>query len=534
MLNSSKIFKFIPKLFSKKGNSFLVSIYNPYSPDLYQVENNGDVTNFIPVPAREQKRQRGRKIFSFLANTDFTFDTIDISKNIPDDEVEDALYGIIYEELDNSIEYHIVFDEIKKGENEKGEFRTFNIFIIDPNIAQYVSSTISRTIKYIDRVYPLPLLFKSIYKFSAILDRTECFIYTYRDGTSFNLFINGELIYTKALIFSTINFFEKFVELTEEEISYPEFCKIVTIENILLSKNKYRSALTKSFFSLFDEINDIINYIKRNFSIEKIDNLYYSSNIGNILGLAEYSRTSVAEHSFNGFLNEFSVKFPEGLDEIHYLVYLTYQLNSSRNIYLTVLKPPLPFYERQSGKLILATVGSVFLSILYPWYNYHMTHFLNINIEKKRESIILIREKYNDRKAELDKYDAEISKVKSEFDIHKKRFDDKFNLLNDIYQKRVSYTMKGAEILKFTISLNSHKVLVSTIQYSQDEAKDKIQGSFKLDILATDDIYITNLLKYLIKEREIYTDNIELDRGIDHYRAKLKILDSINLGASEQ
>gem|GEM_PF-2746624 len=528
--NKSKIFEWFSKFSFKNKGNFNVSIYNPYAPDLYRIDNIGDSTTFTPVPSKFQKPERGRKVFSFVANTDFTFDTIDISKNIPTDEVEDALYSIIYEELDNSIRYYIIFDEIKKNEDDKSEFRTFNIFIIDPNIAQYLSSIITRSIKYIDRIYSLPLLFKSIYKFSAILDRTECFIYTYRDGTSFNLFINGELLYTKALTFSTMLFFEKFTEILEENLEYSEFCKIITIEDILLSNKRYRSALTKSLNLIFDEIYDIINYIKRNFSIDKIDNLYYSSNIGNILGMAEYSRTIIAEHSFNGFLNEFSVKFPDGLDEIHYLVYLTYQLNSSETIYLTFLKPPLPLFERPSGKLIFTTSASMFISILYPWYNYHTAHFLNIEIEKKRNSIVNLKEQYNQKKSELSNIEIELSKIKDNFIVQKNKFEDSFQLLNYIYKKRIEYTMKGGEILKITEKLNYYNVLVSSIQYIKSPDN---KNYFYFELVANEDAYITALLKDLIKEREIYTDQIEFDKNVDRYRSKLKILDFNNIGVSK-
>ena len=376
-----------------------VRTYNPYSSGLYRVKTVGSEKSFEPIVGGRKKYSKSSKILSFLSNSDFVFETLEINKNIPDDEVEEAIYNIVYEELDNSIEYHIVFDEIKKrGDDNQSEYREFNIFIVEPNILKYLSSTINHSIKYIDRLYPIPLLFKSLYKYSEEYERVECFVYIHRDGTSFNLFVHGELLYSKALNFSTIIFFEYFKEYFDgKNILYTDFQKIITNEERLFENAKNRRALTKSLQHFFEEISDVINYIKRSFNIEVIDNIYYSSKFGKILGMADYSEALIGEHSFDSFLSEFSIPFPDNIDEIHYLLYLTYQLKKEKNIYLDILKPPPSFITRPTGKLVLSTVGAVFLSLLYPLFQEYKAYVLEKEIAEKKLIEMRLKNKFLER-----------------------------------------------------------------------------------------------------------------------------------------
>jgi hypothetical protein len=417
-----------------------------------------------------------------------------------------------------------MFDEIKHSDDEKREYREFNIFIVDPNIARYMANSISKTIKYIDNLYPIPLLFKSLYKFSGITDRAECFIYTYRDGTSFNLFKNGELIYSKLLTFSTIIFFEKFEEFFENKIQYGDFQKIVTEEDRFFENKKHRVALTKTLHLLFDEVFDVINYVKRSFNLEVIDNIYYSSKIGKILGVAEYSKSLVGEHSFDGFLNEFSIKFPNNIDEIHYLLYLTHQLNRDKHIYLDILKAPPSFFSRPSGTLLLVATGSITLSLLYPLYNYYQLFFVEEKIAEKSIIEKNLKADYLERKAILETIKKEISSLEKEENDYKTKYEDKFKLVSSIYNKRVNYTMKGVEIGNITSKLNLHDVSISSLKYVED-----INGSFfELLLVSNSDQKVTELFQTLLLDYEIFTDSIELDSMNGIYKSKLRLWDRAN------
>jgi hypothetical protein len=513
-----KIKKRFPSLKKgKKGEK--LSTYNPYSSSLYRISTSHEENIFNPILGNKKRHDRNYQALSFLANSDFVFDTLEISKNIPDDEIKDALYNIIYEELDNSVKYDIMFDEIKHSEEEKREYREFNIFIVDPNIVRYMLNSIGRTIKYIDYLYPVPLLFKSLYQFSGITDRIECFVYTYRDGTSFNLFMNNQLIYSKLLGFSTIILYENFCKELDEKLPYLDFQKRVTNEETFFQNRNNRVALTKSLHSFFDEVFDVVNYIKRSFNIEIIDNLYYSSTIGRILGISEYSKALIGEHSFDGFLKEFGIKFPEDIDEVHYLLYLTYQLNRDKSIYLDILKPPPSLLSRPSGKLILVTASSIAISMLYPTYNYYQVFLIDENIKEKRVIEKSLKKRYLAQKSVLDNIYKERNSLQKERDNYKDKYDKKFELISEIYNKRVNYTMKGVEIGNITSKLNTHSVSIASLGYVEDE-----NGSFfEIELVSDSDKQVTELLKSLVSEYEIFTNSIELDPNSDIYRSSLRV-----------
>jgi len=497
--------------------------YNIYSSSFYKIEM-GKENKFTSLVKSKKKHYKNHKTFSFLSNSDFTFETIQISKNIPDEEVQDAIYNIIYEELDNSLNYSIMFDEVKIPENEETEFRKFNIFIIDPNTIKYIAGTINQTVKYIDRIYPLPILLKSLYKFSGISDRTECFIYTYRDGTSLNIFMNGELIYSRALTFSSMIFFENFKELYEEDhnstLYYSHFKKIVTDKQLFKQNPKYRKYLTKSLFAFFDEIDDVITYIKRNFNIDSIHNIYYYTKIGNIVGVSEYSKTLLGEHSFNGFLTEFSIYFDNNLDEIHYLLYLTYELNKETNIYIDSLKAPPSFFLRPIGKTSILIASSTIVALGYPLYNYINIVQTDKQIANKMIVLKKIKSKYKDRKKVLTTLYSDknnILKIEAKANL---QYIKQYKLLESIFSQKHNYVSKSEAVINITKFLNSHKVTISSIKYIEEDEK----KYFQIGLIAKDEASITSLLQDMIKTYQVYTELIEMD-SINHiYKSELQII----------
>jgi hypothetical protein len=488
--------------------------FSQISSALYSVTNIEGKNLFEALPNKKLKGKNS--VISFISNSDFVFDTLEISKNIPDSEIKEALFNIIYEELDNSLEYHIMFDEVKFEDKESREYRQFNIFVVSPNIIRYLISAIGKNVKYIDKLYPLPILFKSLYKFSGVSGRKEIFIYTYRDGTSINIFDNGELIYSKGLQFSTIFFFERFKEALEKSISFQDFRDIVTKPEKFRENILFKKALTVSLHSFFDEVDDVVNYVKRSYNIETIDNIYFSSEIGKILGLSEYSKALIGEHSFDGFLQEFSIGFDEDLDEIHYLLYITNTLLLDENIYLDILQAPPSFIKRPSGKFILTSASAVLLSTIYPIVNYYQEFLTRGDIVRSLEKRTEVEDDYHQRKKLIEGLLNEKSITQKSLVEFEKRYEKKVELLKVVFDKRDNYNMKGKFLASLTSSLNNHEVYISNIRYIPD-------GYFQLELISNSDGKITQLLKNLIQTHKISADLIELDRNRGVYISKLKI-----------
>ena len=506
---------------SKKNHIFT---YNLYSSSLCRVEFEQEENRFI-LQENPKRDYKNFQTLSFLANSDFSFETIEITKNIPDEEIEEAIFNIIYEELDNSINYQIMFDEVKSVD-EKSEYRKFDVFIINPNVVKYISTIIKESVKYIDKIFPLPILFKSLYQFSGNFDTIDAFIYTYRDGTSLNIFIKGELVYSKSLNFSTLLFFEIFNEkynlIFDEQLDYLKFQQIITDIDYLNQNVIYKKILTETLKIFFDEVEDVLSYAKRNFNIDNFDNIYYYySKFGRVLGVDEYSRVFIGENSFSGFLNEFEIDFPQDLDEIHYLLYLTYKLYNFKNLYLDLLKPPPSFFLRESGKLISLTVASTILALIYPAYNYFQMQEIEKKILQKRKKVNLYRDEYNYKESIFKDLNNQKKKLEKKFKKVEKKYLQKLNLLKSIHEHKNSYIPKSSEIANLTYQLNQFGVMTSSILYINE----KDDNYFELELLAKYEASITSLLNSLIKVYHIQTNEIKFDPKLSLYYSKLKIID---------
>lgn len=100
---------------------------------------------------------------SYIQTCDITTSTIDISRNIPDSDLKDAIEIKVYDELalDSSIEYAISYLETDSKDSKN---RTFNVFIIDVSLVNAKLLPIKEKTHYIDYVTTAPFLIKALYK----------------------------------------------------------------------------------------------------------------------------------------------------------------------------------------------------------------------------------------------------------------------------------------------------------------------------------------------------------------------------------
>ena len=205
---------------SKKTKSSFSSIIsvNPYK-EVYV----NSISSFLsktdsPMYDKEQYA------ISYLNTKDFINSQISISKNIPDEDLHDAITNKVYDELalDQAITYTIEFIEIFNIIDE--ENRNFHVFILDPlTLDKTFSSTIDK-IKYIDLIIPSPLLLKSLYE-KDIIEKSgvHCFIYFQENDAFVTVYNEKEFLYTKSISYSFIQMHERFCELYGEQIEYKKF-----------------------------------------------------------------------------------------------------------------------------------------------------------------------------------------------------------------------------------------------------------------------------------------------------------------------
>lgn len=478
---------------------------NPYKGDYYIGTLNTISSITSPSFAKEQYT------VSFLNSKGFISTLIGISKNIPDDDIYDALENKAYEELalDMAVEYHLHYVEaIHRGTESE---RYFHVFVVDPLTLEQDYVTVIDQIKYIDQIVPVPLLLKSLYV-KELIDSSDvhCFIYFQDNDSFFCIYSEQEFIYSKSLKFSLQQMHERFCELLGEQIEFSAFETMLAREGLNSSNPDYQKNLIKLFGEIFLHVSDIMAYAKRAYEIKLFDEIFIGTSAGSILGLDEYAQTylglKTAPFDFDYGFNTNGTN----VDQIHQLMHLYGRLQAEEryNCNFTIFHRPPPFAKRESGKLILAIAASLAGALLYPgvyWGLSYIEEFHHAVLTKEYESVHI--EKMT-REATINLKLANKNAAKMILDEQKTAYKQKQDTLVQVHEKKVNYPMKSKIMADFTRSFNQYRVQLKTVAYNEDLNNTKT-FTFGLTSSKTQDI--TALLKHLTDiKRDKYHFNLEL------------------------
>jgi hypothetical protein len=350
----------------KQSFSEIVSI-DPISLQSYKYAKNEI------QPTRLEKVNKNSFIISYIQSKDVISATVDISRNIPDSDLRDAIEIKVYDELglDSAVEYSITYLETETNDTKN---RIFNVFVIDASLVGSQLSEIKKKTNYIDYVTTAPFLISSLYQ-KALLDSegTDCFVYFQKNDAFLAIYKGGEYLYSKSLHYSLTELTEKFCELIGERIDEEDFYKLLTTEGLKSTNISYQSFLMQLFGELFLYINDVIVFAKRSYDIENIDKIYIGSEVGMFIGVDEYAKSYLGLESYE-FNFSIAINSKEWyVDQIHILMALTSQVyfeNKDDKLNFSTFKRPPPFRERPVGKLIGVIAASIIISIAYPAYQF--------------------------------------------------------------------------------------------------------------------------------------------------------------------
>jgi len=499
--------------------SSVISV-NPYK-DTYV---NG-VSSFLSESTNPEF-SKDQFAISYLNTKEFINAQIEISKNIPDEDLYDAINSKAYDELalDQAVEYQIQYIETFNNLDEDN--RHFHVFIVDPLEVTQTFTTVVEKIKYLDVIIPTPLLLKSLYS-KEIIDSSgvHCFIYFQENDAFITIYGDKEFIYTKSIKYSLIEMHERFCELYGERIEYNTFIDFYTNHSLKETDSEYKDYFIKLYKELFANINDVLTYAKRAFDIEKIEHVYIGSQLETVTKLDEMLAVELhikaSEFNFDyGFESE-----KVYVDQLHALMH-TYTTISEYERYecnFSVYHRPPAFIKRESGKLILLTAASLALAFAYPityWIlNYSQIIHKDLLQQEYREvhNIKITRQStIKNKEADKVKSLALLEKEKLEY-INKK------NTLIKIHDVKVNYPMKAKILAKLTKDLNHFGVKMESLSYSETDST----KTFNFDLVSSKDRKITKLVQYLTKTHEktfkFELEEINYDEDIKVYFSQLKV-----------
>jgi len=493
---------------------------NPYKETYF----NG-ISSFI-TETTTPEFSKDQFVISYINTKEFINAQIEISKNIPQEDLFDAINNKAYDELalDQAVEYKIQYIETFNTLDE--ENRYFHVFIVDPLDLTNTFLKVVEKLKYIDAIIPSPLLIKSLYTKELIdSNGVHCFIYIQENDAFLTIYGNKEFIYTKSLKYSLLEMHERFCELHGERIEYKEFIQFFSKENLKETTSEYKEFFIRLYKEFFANINDILTYARRAFEIEKFEHVYIGTQLPTVTKLYEMLEVELniksSEFEFDyGFETENSY-----VDQLHSLMHLytTLPKNERYECNFTEYRRPPKFIKRASGKLIILVLASFVLAFAYP-----ITYWVLTYAQALQED--LLQQKYKElhdikitREATIKNKQADKDKALTLLAKEKKEYTDKKNTLVKIHEVKVDYPMKAKLLAMFSKDLNKYAVKIEEAQYAQ-EKKSKI---LILHLVSKKDRKITQLVEHLTKIYEakynFTLEKITFDVKTDKYFSELKV-----------
>ncbi len=493
---------------------------NPYS-DEYVV----GVANFLTSTGTVSFSKKQFAV-SYLNTRSFINNQIEVSKNIPEEDLLDAINIKVYDELglDQAVEYQVQY--IETFNNLDNENRHFQVFIVDPlEITEIYKDTVEK-IKYLDVITPSPLLIKSLYSKDIIEDNgIHCFIYFEENDAFLTIYNEKDFVYTKSLKYSLINMHERFCELYGERIEYEEFCKFLSTQNLKDTTSDYKEYILKLYKEIFANINDILTYTKKAFNIEKVEHIYIGSQINIVSKLYEIAEfeLSIKSSDFNfdyGFESKDS-----HIDQIHALMHITTTLadEDKYSCNFSIFHRPPKFTKRESGKLIMFMVASFLIAFAYPITYWILLYSQELEYKLRQQAYVEVHNIKTTREATIKSRLVDKEKAMVLLETEKINYINKKNTLIKIHDVKVNYPMKAKLITSLINDLNKYAVKVDTIKYDQEKDEKK----FTLNLISSKDKKITQLIEHLTKKYErkfkFSLENISLDEKQKLYFSELKV-----------
>ena len=479
------------------------------SVDLASLQSYKYQRNEIKLHNLDKSSKAQEFYISYIYSKDIISASLEINRSIPDSDIQDAIEIKAYDELglDTAIEYKITYFETETNDTKN---RTYNVFAIDAALVNEQFKEIKKRTSYIDYITAAPFLVGSLYKKNILEPQgTECFVYFQKQDAFLTIYRGGEYLYSKSLRYSLVEINEKFCELMGERIDEQEFFDMLSSEGLKTSNISYQQYLMQLFGEIFLYVNDVLIFAKRSYDIDTIDRLYIGSEIGTFSGIDEYSKSYLGLESAD-FNFSIAINSKEWyIDQMHILMILaaqSYMDEPEESLNFTVFRRPPAFAKRPSGKLVGVIAASLIVSLAYPVYQYGYGYKLQYDHGEKTKEFHELNKKANAIKATL----ADLKKQKDAIDEKVAKQDEKLQfrkkLLNEIYEKKIKYPMKGIILQDLITLINGRQVRISKIVDTDRE--------MVVSVVSRSDKKLTELLKdisesgkYSVSTKEIIKED---------------------------
>lgn len=495
------------------GSKTIVTV-DPYSSTSFEYQDN-------LISKGNVKRYEQKNFYnSYVQTKDVISSTVDIDNDVSAEDLKDAIEIKAYDELglESSREYSIFYFESNRDDND---FKVFNVIAIDKERLNEVFGEL-KDIKYIDYITVAPFLMKSLYNRNLLsIDSTDCFVYFHNDDAFVAIYQNGEYIFSKSIRYSLKNISDTFSKELGKRVDESELFAMLAKSGLRNENSAYQQQFMKLFGEVFVYINDVILYAKRAYGLEKIDQIFLGTEIGNIPGMDEFCynyvniSTKKLEFKVSKNANEITI------DPLHTLLIINgqdYQTSFDERFNVSIFKRPPPIWKRPSGKLMQSVAAALLISLAYPGYQFgYDNFFLQEEVKDLNEIDCALAVKVSSMKIDLTKIHKEKKDITEKLNAKNEDLEFRTKLLKEIYSKKVSYPMKAKVLTNLFDKINKHDSNVVSV--------DNNSTDMVITVRSKKDKYITELMKdiSITKGYEVSTELIKKDENTTYYESAIKV-----------
>ncbi len=485
-----------------------------YSPRVYNFADNEITVGNINLYDRKNF------YISYLYAKDIISGVIEITRGISEEDLEDAIEVSSYDELslDSGVDYLVKYVEVFIANSEN---RVFNVFAI-PKYKLYEIFEDTGNIKHIDLLLPSPLLFSSLYE-KEYLERgkVDCFIHFDYEDAFLTIYHDGQYLFSKALTHSLKKINEEFAKLLTQHVDEKEFFNLLQTQGLKTADSVIQKNLMKIFGDLFNYINDVLQFAKRSNGIEKFDNLFITSKIGNINGLIEFASnyTNIESKKLDFTISKNSSE--ENIDPLAEIMivcakeYIGDKKESELNF--SVFQKEPEFFTRPSGKLLKTVAASLLLSLAYPAYQMSEVYMFDKEYKDLAFENQNLSTQVDAMKDALGKVLAQKKVIEKKLQEKEKDLGFRTKLLHEIYNKKVNYAMKAKVLNDLFSKVNKHKSKVERLENHDRE--------IILTVRSSKDKDITELIRDIAanEKYKVSTKLIVQDKNATYYKSAIKV-----------
>jgi len=476
--SSSKKKKKNFSLFKKKENRVVTLIKD----DMYIYENSNIYKEEI------------HPIRGVITSTISFKDTINISFKLSRALMEEELLieaeKYVYEQniLDLSKEYQIIYNF-----QQYDEFYYVDAFAVEIDNLKSLMGKYLNDFKYIDFISFAPFSFSEFYSITNVIPKVDVFIYFSPEDSYVVGYKGGKFVFIRAL--DKFSILEKELNKTKEEVI--ELLKVKGVDKSRYD-DEYTYEIIDTFFSkFFMKVNNVINYSINFFKLDKVNRIYFYSPFeinGLIESYKEFWNLSHIELKKYTILSEY--------DPFEYSVAFYNAKNyENENINFSIFKRPPPFYKRDSGKLLLFTLGLVTVVGLDAAYK-------NYQLIKISEEKMLVELQAANYKKKLKRIKMDIKVYEKKIEISKQKLSKLNKKVENIYDK-IEKLYKYYNKPLFTNQYSNIVSLLKKYNLKIYEFKKK-DNHFSIIVLSSQAVY-DNIPMFLNDLRDYGFNNVRIN-----------------------